>query len=222
VAITLADLFSGVIGIDPDPGMLAEARALASERSVTNAHWVKLRGEDLPSGLGRFRYATFAQSFHWMDRAKVSSTVFKMLEPGGAFVHVNTVVADPPPPPALPFPQPPTGEIARLVRAYLGQARRAGQGVLVHGTPGDEWSVLAQAGYRAARSVRVKGRQVLERTVEDVVASVFSSSGSAPHLFGSDLVSYEAELRVLLEQASDRGRFSEWLGDIQLDFYERP
>ncbi len=118
VAITLADLFCEVVGIDPDPGMLAEARALAAERGITNAKWVKLRGEDLPAGLGRFRYATFAQSFHWMDRETVSSVVFDMLEPGGAFVHVNTVVAEPPPPPTVPFPEPPRGEIARLIRGY--------------------------------------------------------------------------------------------------------
>lgn len=221
VAVTLAPLFTKVVGVDPDPDMLDEAARLAAEAGVSNARWVRLRAEELPAGLGRFRYATFAQSFHWMDRERVARIVFAMLEPGGAFVHVNTVVADPSPPPSLPFPTPPEREIEQLVRAYLGEARRAGQGVLAHGTPAGEARVLARAGFRPARVVLVRGRQVLERNVEDLVAQVFSVAGSAPHLFGADLAAFEADLRQLLERAADHGRFSQWLGDIQFDIYER-
>lgn len=222
VAVALAPLFTEVVGVDPDPDMLGEAARLAAESGVTNARWVRLQAEDLPAGLGLFRYATFAQSFHWMDRDRVARVVFNMLEAGGAFVHVNTVVADPPSSPSLPFPTPPEREIDHLVRAYLGEARRAGRGVLAHGSPSGESLVLARAGYRPVRVVPVPGRQVLERDVEDIVAQVFSVSGSAPHLFGADLAAFEADLRQLLEQASDHGRFSQWLGDIQLDIYERP
>jgi SAM-dependent methyltransferase len=222
VAVALAPLFAEVVGVDPDLDMLVEAARLATESGVTNARWVRRRAEDLPAGLGRFRYATFAQSFHWMDRDRVARIVFDMLEAGGAFVHVNTVVADPPPPPSLRFPTPPEREIDHLVRSYLGETRRAGRGVLAHGSPDGESLVLARAGYRPVRVVPVRGRQVLERDVEDIVAQVFSVSGSAPHLFGTDLAAFEADLRQLLERASDQGRFSQWLGDIQLDIYERP
>jgi hypothetical protein len=202
--------------------MLVEAARLAAESGATNARWVRLRAEDLPAGLGIFRYATFAQSFHWMDRDLVARVVFDMLEPGGAFVHVNTVVAHPPPPPPLPYPAPPEIAIGRLVRSYLGDDRRAGQGVLAFGTPDAESRVLARAGYRPVRVVLVEGRKVLERDVDDIVAQVFSVAGSAPHLFEADLAAFEADLRQLLEQAADHGRFSQWLGDIQLDIYERP
>jgi SAM-dependent methyltransferase len=222
VALALAPLFTEVVGIDPDPDMLVEAARLAAESGVSNARWVRLKAEDLPAGLGRFRYATFAQSFHWMDRDRVARTIFDMLEPGGAFVHVNTAVNDPPPPDSLPYPTPPEREIDRLVRCYLGEVRRAGQGVLAYGSPSGESLVLAEAGYLPVRVVPVRGRQILERDVEDLVAQVFSVSGSAPHLFGDSLAEFEADLRQLLQQASDHGRFSQWLGDIRLDIYERP
>jgi SAM-dependent methyltransferase len=222
VALALAPYFSDVVGLDPDAGMLTEARRLAEAASADNVTWVQRRAEELPAGLGRFRYATFAQSFHWMDRSVVASAVFDMLEPGGAFVHVDTVVADPPPAPALPHPVPPKEAIEALVRSYLGPERRAGQGFLRHGTPGNEWAVLAAAGFSAPRIVLVEGREVLQRSVDDVLAEVLSSSGSAPHLFGSELSRFEADLRALLEGTSDRGRFSEWLSDIELVFYERP
>ena len=111
VAVALAPRFTAVVGVDPDPDMLVEAARLAAASGVTTARWVRRRAEDLPAGLGRFRYATFAQSFHWMDRDRVARVVFDMLEAGGAFVHVNTVVADPPPPPSLRLPTPPEREI---------------------------------------------------------------------------------------------------------------
>ncbi|HEX3724380.1 MAG TPA: hypothetical protein VHV31_16450, partial [Nitrolancea sp.] len=109
-----------------------------------------------------------------------------------------------------------------LVRCYLGEVRRAGQGVLAYGSSSGEALILAEAGYLPVRVVPVRGRQILERDVEDLVAQVFSVSGSAPHLFGDSLAEFEADLRQLLQQASDHGRFSQWLGDIRLDIYERP
>jgi ubiquinone/menaquinone biosynthesis C-methylase UbiE len=86
VALRLADLFAEVVGVDADRGMIEEATWLAAKRDLANARWLRLRAEELPAGLGTFRYATFAQSFHWMDRELVAAQVFDMLEPGGAFV----------------------------------------------------------------------------------------------------------------------------------------
>ena len=89
VALELASLFEEVVGLDADPGMVAEAEAEARRRGVENARWEHLRAEELPAELGRFRVATFAQSFHWMDRERVAARVHAMLEPAGALVHLN-------------------------------------------------------------------------------------------------------------------------------------
>lgn len=221
VALTLAPLFAEVVGLDPDAGMLDEARRFARSSRIDNVRWVQRRAEELPAGLGSFRYATFAQSFHWMDRSLVASATFEMLEHGGAFVHVNTVVADPPPAPPLPHPTPPRESVLQLIGSYLGSARRAGQGTRQE-SPGNERAVLESAGFRPPRVVVVEGREILERSIDDVVAEVFSTSASAPHLYGDDVDRFEHDLRTLLAAASDGGWFSEWLGDIELDFYERP
>jgi hypothetical protein len=45
--------------------------------------------------------------------------------------------------------------------------------------------------------------------VDDIVSAVFSLSSSAPRLFAADLSTFEADLRRLLLQTSDGGRFSE-------------
>jgi SAM-dependent methyltransferase len=223
VALRLADLFAEVIGVDADRGMIEEAIRAAAMQNLTNLRWFRLRAEELPAGLGIFRYATFAQSFHWMDRELVATRVFDMLEPGGAFVHVGgQEIETPSPEQPLPHPLPPTDDIRRLKQSYLGPERRAGQGVLLHGTPGNEWEVLQAAGFEAPVSIRVTGRQVLERTVDDVVAHVFSASDSAPHLFGDQLGDFEHDLRARLTAASDAGLFSERIPDLALVIYYRP
>lgn len=223
VALMLAPRFADVVGVDPDTDMLVEAERLAGERGIANARWLRARAEELPADLGRFRYATFAQSFHWMERERVAAATFALLEPGGAFVHVNTVVeATAAAPDPLPHPAPPGGAIRRIGERYLGAERRAGRGVLRHGTPGDEWDVLRAAGFRPPRALRVPGGAPLARSADDIVAHVYSSSASAPHLFGDRLADFEPELRAALATASPSGVFSERIGDVELVFYERP
>jgi len=69
---------------------------------------------------------------------------------------------------------------------------------------------------------RVIGRQLRVRTVDDVVARVFSLSSSAPHLFGDRLADFEQDLRARLTAASDAGFFSEQTPDLSLVLYRRP
>ena len=69
--------------------MLGKAAHLAAERGVGNARWVRARAEDLPAGLGCFRYATFAQSFQWMDRKRVADATFDM-PPTRAGRHIRS------------------------------------------------------------------------------------------------------------------------------------
>ena len=210
LALDLSHLFREVIGVDPDSGMLAEAAREAAERGVSGkVAWVKARAEELPAGLGTFTVATFGQSFHWMDRDLVAATIKGMLRPGGVLVHISDLDGEDRSVDGLPYPAAPHAAIHDLVRGHLGPVRRAGQGVLRQGTPGGEAAVYARAGFHAPRRHVVPGGQPLERTVDDVVAWVFSMSYAAPHLFGPRRKEFEADLRRLLHEASPSGRFSE-------------
>jgi SAM-dependent methyltransferase len=210
LALSLAHLFSEVVGVDPDREMIAEAGRGAVERGVTEkAQWVRARAEDLPAGLGTFTVATFGQSFHWMDRDLVAATTRDMLQPGGALVHISDLKTETRSVDGLPYAAVPCAAIEELVRHYLGPVRRAGRGVLTQGTPGDEAAVLAGAGFSGPQRHVVPGGQALERTGDDVVAWVFSMSFSAPHLFGPRRDDFEADLRRLLREASPSDRFSE-------------
>jgi len=221
VGLPLAAIFEEVTCLDPDQAMLDEGAVAASALGVTNVAWVCMRAEDLPVGLGTFRVATFAQSFHWMERERVAAAILEMLEPGGAFLHVNQETDDSrnmtDPRPSPPFP-----EIEALVHRYLGEVRRAGQGLLPHGSPDGEAAVIESVGFEKEKNVRVRGGQTLVRTVDDVVAGVFSRSGSAPHLFGARLPAFEADLSNLLRQSSKGGSFVERQPDTVLRAWVKP
>lgn len=222
LTLLLAPLVAEAVGIDADSDMIAEAEGLAARAGVRNARWRVLRAEDLPAGLGLFRLVTFAQSFHWMDRARVAAAAHGMLEAGGTCVHVHATThegvdaSDP-----LPHPQPPRAAIAELVRRYLGPGRRAGQGVLPTGsTAGGEDAIYRAAGFTGRRRLELPGA-VVERTADHVVAAVLSLSGSAPHLFGPRLAAFEADLRALLHDTSPAGVFSQHMREIALDLWSR-
>jgi SAM-dependent methyltransferase len=223
LALLLAHLFDEVIGVDPDPGMLEEAKRRAESAGVEDVRWVQLRAEELPAGLGSFRVATFGRSFHWMDRPRVAAITRDMLEPGGAFVQIATIresgeTAEG----GLPYPSPPSKAIEELVGRYLGPERRAGRGLLRHGTPDNEDAVLRGAGFGEIERLWVPAGSVLVRTSDDLVAWVFSRSASAPHLFGERRDEFERNLRRLLDDASPSGRFAVVQPDTQVLIWRRP
>ena len=214
VALRLAHLFEQAVGVDADAAMVDEAVKVATERGVRNATFVHRRAEQLPAGLGAFRVVSFAASFHWMDRPMVARTVKGMLEPGGAVVHVDTLPREGGGGDG-PHPAEPLDAIADLRRRYLGPDTRAGQGVR-NSSPSGEDEVFQAAGFAPAEAVVVPDGRLLERDVDDIVAHTFSSSPTAPHLFGERLGEFEADLRKLLIEVSPRGLFSARLPDNRL------
>ncbi|WP_067170396.1 class I SAM-dependent methyltransferase [Microtetraspora niveoalba] len=222
VTLAMARFFAEAVGLDPDEDMRAEAGRQAERRGVTNARWVAGLAEDLPAGLGEFRVVVFAQSFHWTDRDRVAATVREMLEPGGAFVHMSDLKHPPADPVPPPLTAPPYAQIGDLVRRYLGPVRRAGQGVLVNGTPGREDLVLARAGFENVERHVVPAGEVVHRTADDIVAWAFSRSDSAPHLFGDRLEAFERDLRAVLRRASPGNRFAERLTATEIMICRKP
>jgi SAM-dependent methyltransferase len=219
LTLLLAPHFAAATGVDADPDMLAEAARLAAGTGIRTVHWRHLRAEQLPAGLGTYRVVSFAQSFHWMDRPRVAAAVHGMLEPGGTCVHVHATThegidTDR----ELAHPQPPRAAIEDLVRRYLGPVRRAGHGVLAGGTPGREDEVYRAAGFIGPRRLTLPG-PVVDRSADQVVAAVFSLSGSAPHLFGDRRAAFEADLRAVLRAAAPDGVFSQQLREIAVSLW---
>ena len=60
------------------------------------------------------------------------------------------------------------------------------------------------------------------RTVDDLVAWVYSLSGSARHLFAERLPTFEADLRLLLREASPSDLFVEQPPDTKVFIWRTP
>ena len=81
-----------------------------------------------------------------------------------------------------------------------------------------EAQIYQAADFRTPTRIRVPG-SVVVRSADDIVASVFSLSSAAPHLFGERVSDFEAELRALLAEASPDGLFSEQMPEVAADVW---
>jgi hypothetical protein len=156
-----------------------------------------------------------------MKRVEVLRLVRTMLRPGGACVHVHATTnrgdesVDP-----LRRPRPPYEQIDALVGSYLGRTRRAGRSVRPSFNGGDEADAYRTAGFGGPERFTVPRGEVVERSVDHVVAATFSLSSSTPHLFGDRRAEFETGLRALLVAASgDDDLFCERVSDVAFDVW---
>ena len=80
---------------------------------------------------------------------------------------------------------------------------------------------MRAAGYPEPLRVMVPRGEVFSRSEDDIVASVYSLSSAAPHLFGDRQAAFEADMRELLRRSSPCGRFYERARDIELVIWRR-
>lgn len=215
LTVRLAAAFDTLIGVDPDPGMLAEAARHATAHGVDHVRWINARAESLPSlELPPARLVTFGQSFHWTDRRPVAEAVYDLLEPGGSIALIAHTVEDRPAPEPLAAPIPHEA-IRELIRRYLGSDQHDGHGRRPVSTERFA-DTLAATRFDVSRTVYAPGRADLLRTVDDVIDNYLSMSFAAPHLFGPHLDAFVTDVRELLRRESPDGRFWDWPGDTEI------
>jgi SAM-dependent methyltransferase len=212
LTIELADLFSEAVGLDPEPGMIAEARRRAEERGLDRVHWIESVAERIADlDIGDCRVVTFGQSFHRVDRLPVADAVYDLLEPDGAIVLVNHEVEGHPRPRGPDLPAIPHEDIRSLISQYLGYP------VPPSTVPAERWEeTLRKTRFKRTRLVVAPGRNDLVRDVDAVVAGYYSMSYAAPPLFGRERNAFEEELRALLYRHTAEGLFWEWPGDTEI------
>jgi len=86
LTIPLAAHVAEAVGIDPDPGMLAEAEQQAREESIANIIWRRGTAENLANYVGHFKLVTMGRSFHWMDREQVLTALDDVVDVDGSIV----------------------------------------------------------------------------------------------------------------------------------------
>jgi SAM-dependent methyltransferase len=200
LTIPLAPYFAETVALDPDEGMIAEAKRRPGAEGV---RWFVGRAEDISAELGRFRLVTCGSSFHWMDRALVLGKIAQLLEPGGGVALVGGTSGwwD--------------GEedwqqvITSVIRRYLGDVRRAGWSTFAeYITEGERfqqtlerygWPITFERGYPVE----------LEWDIDGVIGLLWSTSFAGRVQFGDRVDDFERELRAELTALRPDGRFVE-------------
>lgn len=217
VGVQLAELFEHVTLVEPDPDMLAEARAHAARAGVGSVDFVRATAEEL-SGLGLrpARVVSFGQSFHRTDRLAVAESVFQLLEPGGSLVLISHDPSRPAPPPPADTEPIPHEQIRELVTTFLNSPLRSGNRLVADYSVEPFEQTLQRTSLGTPRRVFAPGRADIVRDADGVIAGCLSMSYAAPHLFGVRLDEFIDELRALLEHHSPSGRFWDWPGDTEV------
>jgi SAM-dependent methyltransferase len=216
LAVQLAPLFERVIGIDPDPDMLAEAERHAAASDRAHIQWIRASAEDIASmSLPPARVVSFGQSFHWTEREVVAHAVYDLLVPGGAVVATAHDIDARPKPSGPGDPPIPHAEIEQLLAEHLGADYRTSRSV--RWKPNDRYEdALARTPFGAARTVFAPGQEDLTRDVDGVISGYLSMSFAAPHRFGARLDDFVADARSLLAPLTPTGRFWDWPGDTAI------
>ena len=77
-----------VIGVDPDPRMIAEAKKLDRQNKVS-VRYVEAKAECTGLENGVADVVTAGQCWHWFDQSRVIAEVIRLLKSGGKLVIAN-------------------------------------------------------------------------------------------------------------------------------------
>lgn len=93
LTLPLGQHVRAVIGIDPEPDMLARARSAASERRITNASWLLGADTDMAAlgallGGQSIGAVTIGQALHWMDPPSLFRTLRRLVRTAGGVAIV--------------------------------------------------------------------------------------------------------------------------------------
>jgi SAM-dependent methyltransferase len=185
------------LGLDPDPAMLAAARAQAEAAGVA-VRFEEGSSYDLSPSLGLVKLVTMGRSFHWMDRAATLRSLDAIVAPGGAIAlfsdsHAKTR----------------ENRWREVVKAVQGRFVGDGPSQRLRGSP--DWdshaAVLLDSAFSSVERHGVIERRGLD--VEAIVGRALSMSATSPQVLGERRGGFEAALRGGLVALSPSGAFSE-------------
>src|SRR3954451_2186300 len=85
LALGFAPYVGRIVGVDPEPAMIAAARTAAARpsRALT---LIEAKAEALPANIGSFDVVTVGRALHWMDRDAALALFERLVAPEGAIL----------------------------------------------------------------------------------------------------------------------------------------
>jgi SAM-dependent methyltransferase len=85
LALGFAPYVGRIVGVDPEPAMLAAAEQ-AAERAAQAFTLIAGKAEDLPDEVGSFDVVTIGRALHWMDREATLARLERLVSPAGVIL----------------------------------------------------------------------------------------------------------------------------------------
>ncbi|WP_409254157.1 class I SAM-dependent methyltransferase [Bacillus sp. SCS-153A] len=198
VIVPLARYFGEAYGIDINSEMLEMARKRAEQSGITIIEWKQVSAERIDEVGTSFDLITAGNSFHWMDRETVLRTCHNRLaDNGGMVILAGGSVWN--------------GESewqnksVEVIQRYLGVERRAGGSTYKVEKRHEDF--IAASPFKLIKKFDVTSEH--ERTVEDIIGYLFSTSFSKAEHFGSRVDEFQEELTRELIALNPKGVFTE-------------
>ncbi|GAB3841008.1 class I SAM-dependent methyltransferase [Micromonospora andamanensis] len=193
LTLPLAARVGSVIGVDPEPDMLAKAREAALSAARANVTWVLGADRDLPA-LGRLiggrtvGALTVAVAVHFMDRDTLFTAARPLLRPGGGVAVITNGA------PLWSQDAEWSTALRDCLEQFLGHPVRATCQTDEAGRRLNR-DALVRAGYRYAESVVQYDAPL---TVDDMVGGVFSAMSADRLPSASGRAAFTAAVRDAL------------------------
>src|SRR5882724_2234062 len=85
LALGFAPYVGRIVGVDPEPAMLAAAKN-AAEHASQAFTLIQGKAEELPDDVGRFDVVTIGRALHWMDREATLARLERLVAPAGVIL----------------------------------------------------------------------------------------------------------------------------------------
>ena len=188
LAIGFAPSVGRVVGVDPEPAMLAAARA-AAKRAGAEITFIEGKAEKLPADIGGFDVVTIGRALHWMDHGALGPVFARLVAPGGAIAICSSFSARDGSNPWLE-------EYDAARRRWSDEELLVGsrKGEHAHRNPND---VLGPLGFGVVDTIMVKATHEIGAT--DLARRVLTHSSSSPAALGdkADAMLADIEARLL-------------------------
>jgi len=192
LAIGFAPYVGSVVGLDPEPEMIASARSEAAQAGV-RLELIQGRIEEFPTEAGVFDLVAVGRALHWFDRDQTLAVFDRIVAHGGA-IAVCSALAD-------ETPGNPWGGRFHAIR----RAWSSNPGESCYHLDFEQW--FAGSRFRAVDRIEVVERRQV--TVADLISRALSMSTTSPTVLGPRRAAFEATLAEALEPFVTEGFLDE-------------
>jgi len=192
LALGFAPHVGRIVGVDPEPAMLAAA-AKSAARTGQEFTLIESKAEALSREVGQFDVVTIGRALHWMASEPTAALLERLVAPGGVIlVCASNSVTD--------GRNPWVDEYIKARRFWAGSAEGERYGHRLS-------NLLHETRFRIGETIAVESTQPVR--VEDLARRMLTFSSSSPGVLGDKVEAMFRDVESRLLPMSDAGLLNE-------------